>query len=58
LAILKGLRKHYENFHGVSLSDEVLDDAVTLAKRYINDRYMPDKAIDLIDETARASTDR
>jgi ATP-dependent Clp protease ATP-binding subunit ClpC len=52
LAILKGLRKHYENFHGVTLSDEVLDDAVTLAKRYINDRFMPDKAIDLIDETA------
>jgi ATP-dependent Clp protease ATP-binding subunit ClpC len=52
LAILKGLRKHYESFHGVTLSDEVLDDAVTLAKRYINDRFMPDKAIDLIDETA------
>jgi ATP-dependent Clp protease ATP-binding subunit ClpC len=52
LAILKGLRKHYENFHGVTLSDDVLDDAVTLAKRYINDRFMPDKAIDLIDETA------
>lgn len=52
LAILKGLRKHYESFHNVRLSDEVLDDAVTLAKRYINDRYMPDKAIDLIDETA------
>ncbi|HTB49054.1 MAG TPA: ATP-dependent Clp protease ATP-binding subunit [Verrucomicrobiae bacterium] len=52
LAILKGLRKHYENFHGVKLSDEVLEDAVTLAKRYINDRFMPDKAIDLIDETA------
>jgi len=52
LAILKGLRKHYENFHSVTLSDEVLDDAVTLAKRYINDRFMPDKAIDLIDETA------
>src|SRR6185503_5864867 len=52
LAILKGLRKHYENFHGVKLSDEVLEDAVMLAKRYINDRYMPDKAIDLIDETA------
>ncbi len=52
LAILKGLRKHYENFHGVVLSDEVLEDAVNLAKRYINDRFMPDKAIDLIDETA------
>lgn len=52
LAILKGLRKHYENYHGVKYSDEVLEDAVTLAKRYINDRFMPDKAIDLIDETA------
>jgi ATP-dependent Clp protease ATP-binding subunit ClpC len=52
LAILKGLRRHYEDFHGVKMSDDVLDDAVTLAKRYINDRYMPDKAIDLIDETS------
>ena len=52
LAILKGLRKHYENFHGVKISDEVLEDAVNLSKRYIQDRYMPDKAIDLIDETA------
>jgi len=52
LAILKGLRKHYENFHGVKISDDVLEDTVTLAKRYINDRFMPDKAIDLIDETA------
>lgn len=52
LAILKGLRKHYEQFHGVKVSDDVLDDTVTLAKRYINDRYMPDKAIDLLDETA------
>ena len=52
LAILKGLRGHYESFHGVSFSDEVLEDATTLAKRYLNDRYMPDKAIDLIDETA------
>ncbi len=52
LAILKGLRKHYEAFHGVKISDEVLEDTVNLAKRYIQDRYMPDKAIDLIDETA------
>ena len=52
LAILKGLRKHYESFHGVSIGDEVLEDTVQLAKRYINDRYMPDKAIDLLDETA------
>jgi ATP-dependent Clp protease ATP-binding subunit ClpC len=52
LSILKGLRKHYEEFHGVTISDEVLDDTVQLAKRYIHDRYMPDKAIDLLDETS------
>ncbi len=52
LAILKGLRKHYEAFHNVKVSDEVLEDTVTLAKRYVNDRFMPDKAIDLLDETA------
>jgi ATP-dependent Clp protease ATP-binding subunit ClpC len=52
LSILKGLRKHYEAFHGVEITDAVLDDTVTLAKRYINDRFMPDKAIDLLDETA------
>ncbi len=52
IAILKGLRKHYEAFHGVTISDEVITDTVQLAKRYINDRFMPDKAIDLIDETA------
>ncbi|MDQ3158759.1 MAG: ATP-dependent Clp protease ATP-binding subunit [bacterium] len=52
LSILKGLRKHYEKFHNVKFPDEVLEDTVTLAKRYINDRYMPDKAIDLMDETA------
>jgi ATP-dependent Clp protease ATP-binding subunit ClpC len=52
LAILKGLRKHYEEFHGVKVSDEVLDDITRLAKRYIHDRFMPDKAIDLLDETA------
>ena len=51
-AILKGLRKHYEKFHGVTVSDDVLDDIVHLSKRYINDRFMPDKAIDLLDETA------
>ncbi len=52
LSILKGLRKHYEAFHGVTISDEVLDDTVNLAKRYVNDRYMPDKAIDLLDEAS------
>jgi ATP-dependent Clp protease ATP-binding subunit ClpC len=52
VAILKGLRKHYEKFHGVTISDEIVEDSVMLAKRYINDRFMPDKAIDLLDETA------
>lgn len=52
LAILKGLRKHYEEFHGVTVSDDVLEDITRLAGRYINDRFMPDKAIDLLDETA------
>ncbi len=52
IAILRGLKKHYEDFHGVQISDEVVKDAVHLAKRYIADRYMPDKAIDLIDEAA------
>jgi ATP-dependent Clp protease ATP-binding subunit ClpC len=51
-AILKGLRRHYEEFHGVRVSDEVLEDTVNFARRYINDRYMPDKAIDLLDETS------
>lgn len=53
-AILKGLRKHYEEFHGVTISDEVIEDTVQFAKRYIQDRFMPDKAIDLLDETAAA----
>ena len=52
VSILKGLRKHYEKFHNVKISDDVINDTVTLAKRYINDRFMPDKAIDLMDETA------
>jgi ATP-dependent Clp protease ATP-binding subunit ClpC len=52
VAILKGLRKHYEDFHGVAISDEVIEDTVQFAKRYVQDRYMPDKAIDLLDETA------
>ena len=52
LAILKGLRKHYEQFHNVSISDEVLEDTVRLSDRYISDRFMPDKAIDLLDESA------
>lgn len=52
VAILKGLRARYQEFHGVTISDEVLEDTVGLAQRYIHDRFMPDKAIDLLDETA------
>jgi ATP-dependent Clp protease ATP-binding subunit ClpC len=52
IAILRGLKKHYEEFHGVVISDEVVEDTVNMAKRYVADRYMPDKAIDLLDETA------
>jgi len=52
LAILRGLKKHYEDFHAVAISDEVLVDTVHLSGRYIQDRFMPDKAIDLLDETA------
>lgn len=52
IEILKGLRPHYEKFHNVEISDEALEQAAKLAKRYISDRFMPDKAIDLIDESS------
>ncbi len=52
IAILKGLRGHYETHHGVTMSDEVLEDAVYMADRYVSERFMPDKAIDVIDEAA------
>ena len=48
--ILKGIREYYENFHKVKVSDELLYRAVTLSERYITDRFLPDKAIDLLDE--------
>lgn len=50
--ILKGIRKHYEDFHSVKISDKAVDETVRLANRFISDRYMPDKAIDLLDESA------
>lgn len=52
VAILKGLKKHYEAFHGVSINNEVIGDIVYLADRYVHDRFMPDKAIDVVDEAA------
>ena len=54
-AILQGLRERYEGYHGVRVSDTVLRRAVTLAERYITDRYLPDKAIDLLDEACAAT---
>ena len=50
--IIKGIKKYYEGFHGVYISDEVARLAATLSERYITDRFLPDKAIDLIDEAA------
>lgn len=50
--ILKGLRDRYEAHHKVKITDEAISAAVTLSARYITDRYLPDKAIDLIDESA------
>ncbi|HSX14057.1 MAG TPA: AAA family ATPase, partial [Chlamydiales bacterium] len=52
LAILRGLRERYENFHGVRITEDALHAAVVLSNRYIPDRRLPDKAIDLIDEAA------
>ena len=52
IAILKGLRPKYEEHHKVTITDEALVAAVRLSSRYINDRFLPDKAIDLIDEAA------
>ena len=50
--ILKGLKDRYEAHHKVQITDEAIDAAVKLSARYISDRYLPDKAIDLIDEAA------
>ena len=50
--ILKGLRDKYESHHGVSIPDDAIVSAVTLSDRYITDRFLPDKAIDIIDEAA------
>jgi len=52
IAIMRGLRERYENFHGVKITEGALAAAVTLSHRYISDRFLPDKAIDLIDEAA------
>ena len=50
LRILKGIKSHYENHHGVKIPEDLLEVAITMGQRYINDRFMPDKVIDIIDE--------
>ena len=56
--ILKGIKEYYEEYHKVKISDEVLKDAAILSDKYIHDRFLPDKAIDLIDEaSARVNLD-
>lgn len=52
IEILKGLRPYYEKHHGVAIEDSALEAAVKMSERYINDRFLPDKAIDIIDEAA------
>ena len=52
IGMLRGLRGRYESFHRIKISDEALEAAAKLSDRYINDRYLPDKAIDLMDEAA------
>ena len=52
IEMLQGIKHYYEEFHSIKISDRVVSRAVTLSERYITDRYLPDKAIDLLDEAA------
>ncbi len=52
MEILRGLRPYYEDHHGVTITDEAIEAAVKMSVRYINDRFLPDKALDLIDEAS------
>lgn len=52
ISILRGIKGHYEQYHGLTISDEILRKAVQLSERYVTDRYLPDKAIDLMDEAS------
>ena len=54
ITMLRGLRSRYETHHGVAISDSALVAAVNMSKRYITDRFLPDKAIDVLDEAASA----
>lgn len=52
VSMLKGLRDRYETYHGITISDEAIEAAAKLSDRYVNDRFLPDKAIDLMDEAS------
>ena len=52
IEILKGIKEYYEDFHGIVIPDQTVEKAVVFAERYITDRFLPDKAIDLLDEAA------
>ena len=54
--LLKGIKKYYEEHHAIHVSDEILRSCVILSERYITDRYLPDKAIDLLDESAACAS--
>ena len=56
ITMLKGVKDYYEGFHGVTLSDVMISSAVILSERYINERFLPDKAIDLLDEACAAAS--
>ena len=56
ITMLKGVKDYYEGFHGVTLSDAIISSAVVLSERYINERFLPDKAIDLLDEACAAAS--
>ena len=58
ISILRGLKERYEVFHGVKIQDPALIAAATLSNRYITDRFLPDKAIDLVDEACAMITHR
>lgn len=58
VTVLEGIRKYYEDFHRVKVSDETLRECAVLSERYINDRFLPDKAIDLLDEACACTSIR
>ena len=58
ITVLKGIKQYYENFHRVKISDDMLRECAVLSERYINDRFLPDKAMDLLDEACACTSIR